>query len=91
MNEGEGVSFLLAEQNTNVALRYAHAGYILENRARGDGRDGQALRENDDVKEFYLGVSDEGGDRSAMCVIQATQAVVGVMCRARPSRLAADM
>ncbi len=60
VNEGEGVSFLLAEQNTNVALRYAHYGYILEN-----GRvvmDGPAadLRENPDVKEFYLGVSDDG-------------------------------
>jgi branched-chain amino acid transport system ATP-binding protein len=60
VNEGEGVSFLLAEQNTNVALRFAHYGYILEN-----GRvvmDGPAadLRENPDVKEFYLGVSDEG-------------------------------
>ncbi|MEL6516421.1 MAG: ABC transporter ATP-binding protein [Pseudomonadota bacterium] len=60
LNEDEGVSFLLAEQNTNVALRFAHYGYILES-----GRivmDGPAadLRENPDVKEFYLGMSDEG-------------------------------
>jgi len=60
INEKEGVTFLLAEQNTNVALRYAHYGYILES-----GRvvmDGPAadLRENKDVKEFYLGMSDEG-------------------------------
>ncbi|MBF9032865.1 ATP-binding cassette domain-containing protein [Rhodobacterales bacterium HKCCE2091] len=60
LNEQEGVSFLLAEQNTNVALRFAHYGYILES-----GRvvmDGPAhdLRENPDVKEFYLGMSDEG-------------------------------
>ncbi|MEM9099161.1 MAG: ABC transporter ATP-binding protein [Pseudomonadota bacterium] len=60
LNEQEGVSFLLAEQNTNVALRYAHYGYILES-----GRvvmDGPAteLRENPDVKEFYLGMSDQG-------------------------------
>ena len=60
LNEKEGVSFLLAEQNTNVALRFAHYGYILES-----GRvvmDGPAddLRENPDVKEFYLGMSDEG-------------------------------
>jgi len=60
VNEKEGVTFLLAEQNTNVALRYAHYGYILES-----GRvvmDGPAadLRENQDVKEFYLGMSDEG-------------------------------
>ena len=60
LNEQEGVSFLLAEQNTNVALRFAHHGYILES-----GRvvmEGQAadLRENPDVKEFYLGMSEEG-------------------------------
>ena len=60
LNEGEGYTFLLAEQNTNVALRFAHYGYILES-----GRvvmDGPAadLRENPDVKEFYLGMSDEG-------------------------------
>ncbi|EPX76738.1 ABC transporter ATP-binding protein [Salipiger mucosus] len=60
VNEGEGVSFLLAEQNTNVALRYAHRGYILENgRVVMDGP-AQELRENPDVKEFYLGMSDEG-------------------------------
>ena len=60
VNEGEGVSFLLAEQNTNVALRFAHYGYILENgRVVMDGP-AQALRENPDVKEFYLGMSDEG-------------------------------
>jgi len=60
LNENEGVSFLLAEQNTNVALRFAHYGYILES-----GRvvmDGPAveLKENPDVKEFYLGMSEQG-------------------------------
>ncbi|MCT4558181.1 MAG: ABC transporter ATP-binding protein [Pelagimonas sp.] len=60
VNEGEGVSFLLAEQNTNVALRYAHSGYILENgRVVMEGSAAE-LRENPDVKEFYLGMSDEG-------------------------------
>ena len=60
VNEGEGVTFLLAEQNTNVALRFAHYGYILENgRVVMDG-EASALRENPDVKEFYLGMSDEG-------------------------------
>ena len=60
VNEGEGVTFLLAEQNTNVALRYAHQGYILENgRVVMEGPAAQ-LRENPDVKEFYLGMSDEG-------------------------------
>jgi branched-chain amino acid transport system ATP-binding protein len=60
VNENEGVSFLLAEQNTNVALRYAHYGYILESgRVVMDG-EAKALRENPDVKEFYLGMSDQG-------------------------------
>ena len=58
--EQQGVSFLLAEQNTNVALRYAKYGYILESgRIVLDGEAG-ALRENEDVKEFYLGVGGEG-------------------------------
>ncbi len=57
LNENEGVSFLLAEQNTNVALRFAHFGYILESgRVVMDGP-AQELRENPDVKEFYLGLS----------------------------------
>ncbi|OWY12946.1 ABC transporter ATP-binding protein [Thioclava sp. F34-6] len=60
VNENEGVTFLLAEQNTNVALRYAHYGYILESgRIVMDGP-AKELRENPDVKEFYLGMSDEG-------------------------------
>lgn len=60
LNEKEGVSFLLAEQNTNVALRFAHHGYILESgRVVMEGPAAE-LRENPDVKEFYLGVSDEG-------------------------------
>ena len=60
LNEKEHVTFLLAEQNTNVALRYAHYGYILESgRVVMDGPAAE-LRENPDVKEFYLGMSDEG-------------------------------
>jgi branched-chain amino acid transport system ATP-binding protein len=60
INENEGVTFLLAEQNTNVALRYAHYGYILESgRIVMDGPAAE-LRENPDVKEFYLGMSDDG-------------------------------
>ncbi len=60
LNQREGVSFLLAEQNTNVALRYADYGYILENgRVMMDGA-ARALAENEDVKEFYLGVSGAG-------------------------------
>lgn len=60
LNEQEGVAFLLAEQNTNVALRFAHQGYILESgRVVMEGPAAE-LRENPDVKEFYLGMSDEG-------------------------------
>ena len=60
LNEEQGVSILLAEQNTNIALRYAQHGYILESgRVVLDG-EGKALRENEDVKEFYLGVGGEG-------------------------------
>lgn len=60
LNEEQGVSVLLAEQNTNMALKYAQYGYILENgRVVMDGPAGE-LRENPDVKEFYLGMSEEG-------------------------------
>lgn len=60
LNEKEGVSFLLAEQNTSIALRYAHYGYILESgRVVMDGP-AKELAKNPDVKEFYLGISDEG-------------------------------
>ncbi len=59
LNTDEGVTFLLAEQNTTMALRYATYGYILENgRVVMDG-DASSLAENEDVKEFYLGVSGE--------------------------------
>ncbi len=60
LNSKENVSFLLAEQNTMVALRYADFGYILENGRvvmEGEAAD---LRTNEDVKEFYLGLSTEG-------------------------------
>ncbi|HEU0204936.1 MAG TPA: ABC transporter ATP-binding protein, partial [Burkholderiaceae bacterium] len=60
LNAKERVSFLLAEQNTNIALRFAHYGYILENgRVVMDGA-ARELLENEDVKEFYLGLSKEG-------------------------------
>ncbi len=60
LNEKEGVSFLLAEQNTSVALRYASYGYILEGgRVVMDG-EAKELSENQDVKEFYLGVGGDG-------------------------------
>lgn len=60
LNQKEGVSFLLAEQNTMVALRFADYGYILENgRVVMDGA-ASDLSSNEDVKEFYLGISTAG-------------------------------
>ena len=58
LNDSEGVSFLLAEQNANLALKYSGYGYILENgRVVLDGT-ATALAQNEDVKEFYLGVAE---------------------------------
>ena len=63
LNQNEQVTFLLAEQNTNMALRYCRYGYILENgRVVMDG-DADTLLGNQDVKEFYLGVS--GGKKKS--------------------------
>ena len=60
LNRNEHVSFLLAEQNTMVALRHANYGYILENgRVVMDGHAAD-LANNEDVKEFYLGLSTAG-------------------------------
>ncbi|MFZ1446807.1 MAG: ABC transporter ATP-binding protein [Candidatus Dechloromonas phosphoritropha] len=60
LNTREQVSFLLAEQNTMVALRYADFGYILENGRVVMEGDAEDLRTNEDVKEFYLGLSSTG-------------------------------
>jgi len=58
LNAKEGVSLLLAEQNTRMALKYARYGYVLENgRVVLDG-EAKALSENQDVKEFYLGIAE---------------------------------
>ena len=63
LNAEEGVSFLLAEQNATIALKFADYGYVLENgRVVLDGK-AASLRENEDIKEFYLGLS-EGGRKS---------------------------
>jgi branched-chain amino acid transport system ATP-binding protein len=64
LNEQEGMTVLLVEQNASMALTIAHHGYIMEN-----GRivlDGAAdnLRNNEDIKEFYLGLSEVGTRRS---------------------------
>ncbi len=62
LNQNDGVSFLLAEQNTSLALRYASHGYILESgRIVMDGA-AAALMANDDVKQFYLGHSGDGAE-----------------------------
>lgn len=71
LNEKEGVSMLLAEQNTSIALKYAKYGYILEN-----GRvvmDGEAteLMENEDVKEFYLGVASSDEEKRSFKNVKA--------------------
>lgn len=63
LNTRENVSFLLAEQNTMVALRYADFGYILENGRVVMEGDAEELRTNEDVKEFYLGLS--SGERKS--------------------------
>jgi branched-chain amino acid transport system ATP-binding protein len=63
LNAKEGVSFLLAEQNTHIALRYADYGYILENGRVVMNGEGKDLAQNEDVKEFYLGVA--GDDRKS--------------------------
>jgi branched-chain amino acid transport system ATP-binding protein len=60
LNTKEQVSFLLAEQNTNVALRYADFGYILENGRVVMEGEASELANNEDVKEFYLGMSGAG-------------------------------
>jgi len=60
LNARQGVSFLVAEQNTNMALKYATYGYIMETgRIVMDGA-AETLRDNEDVKEFYLGIGGEG-------------------------------
>ena len=63
LNKEQNVSMLLAEQNASVALQYADAGYILENGRVVMEGDAKALSENDDVKEFYLGIAH--GDQKA--------------------------
>ena len=63
LNEAEQVTFLLAEQNTNMALRYSHYGYILENGRIVMEGDAASLAGNDDIKEFYLGIAH--GDQKA--------------------------
>lgn len=60
LNQNEGVSILLAEQNTNIALKYSDYGYIMENGRVVMEGNAKELGDNEDVKEFYLGISTEG-------------------------------
>ena len=64
LNQDEGVTVLLVEQNATMALSIAHYGYIMENgRIVLDG-EAKSLRDNADIKEFYLGISDAGGRKN---------------------------
>jgi branched-chain amino acid transport system ATP-binding protein len=81
LNQKEGVTFLLAEQNTNMALRYADFGYILENGRvvmEGAAKD---LAANEDVKEFYLG-SPRAGARASATSSTIAAASAGSPCPA---------
>jgi branched-chain amino acid transport system ATP-binding protein len=69
LNKKERVSFLVAEQNTMVALRYADFGYILETGRVVMEGSAQSLSQNEDVKEFYLGVS--SGERKSFRDVKA--------------------
>ena len=64
LNREEGVAVLLAEQNATIALKYAQHGYVMENgRIVLDG-DAKTIAENEDIKEFYLGLSGVGQRKS---------------------------
>jgi len=68
LNDTEGVSFLLAEQNANIALKIARFGYILETGHVVLEGTAEALRSNEDVREFYLGVA--GQDRRSFKTVK---------------------
>lgn len=64
LNEEQGISFLLVEQNARLALEYAHHGYVLENgRVVLEGA-AEQLKDNEDIREFYMGLSLGGSRRS---------------------------
>lgn len=64
INEKEGTTILLVEQNARVALSIAHYGYIMENGKVVLDGDAGKLIENEDVKEFYLGLTEVGSRKS---------------------------
>jgi len=59
INEKHGVTILLVEQNVNMALKYANFAFLLENGRIVRAERPEILREDDDVKEFYLGIAKE--------------------------------
>lgn len=59
INEQDGVTILLVEQNVNMALKYSHFAYLLENGRMVRADKPEVLREDEDIKEFYLGIATE--------------------------------
>lgn len=64
INEGQKVAILLVEQNARAALHIADYGYVME-----DGRvvlngPSEMLRDNEEIKEFYMGLSSVGSEKS---------------------------
>lgn len=64
LNQEQGVTILLVEQNASLALEYADYGYVMENGSIVMEGEAESLRTNSDVQEFYLGMS-EGGERKS--------------------------
>jgi branched-chain amino acid transport system ATP-binding protein len=64
INEQDSISILLVEQNANMALKIANHGYIMENGRIVMDDPCEKLRKNEDVMEFYLGITEEGGKKS---------------------------
>ena len=64
LNRDQGMTVLLVEQNAAMALTIAQHGYIMENGRIVLDEDAEVLRSNEDIKEFYLGLSEAGGRRS---------------------------
>ena len=64
INEEQGTTIILVEQNANMALQIAHYGYVMENGRIVMEGEAKSLRENPDVKEFYLGTAASGAAKS---------------------------
>jgi branched-chain amino acid transport system ATP-binding protein len=64
LNEEQGVTILLVEQNATLALAYADYGYVMENGSIVMEGEAASLRNNSDIQEFYLGISEAGEKKS---------------------------